>query len=359
MKKKLPYIFILALTVLMISSPDRSILYAKRALGLCYEILIPSLFPFFVCSGLLIYSGFAGSLSALLGPVMKPLFNVGGSGAAAFVLGILSGYPLGAVTACQLYESGYLSKSETERLLAFCNNSGPLFILGAVGTAIYASPKIGLMLYASHILAALTVGVLFRFYAMNRHSAPDYTVTQPEISFSEAFSRTLSNSVSSILTICGSVVFFSVVSGIAADFLPPENLARPLLMGFMELTGGISAISSAHLSLAAKLVLSALAAGFAGVCVHLQTMSVVASKNLSLKPYIMGKLLHGILAALYTLCLLKAFPRTAFTYSSGGIDAGFCMSSVYTAAAVIFLVLLGAIITVLSVEYRKQKNGCC
>ena len=85
---------------------------------------------------------------------MKPLFGVGEAGAAAFILGIVSGYPLGAVTAGQLYESNYLTKTEAERLCAFCNNSGPLFIIGSVGAAIYGNAGIGIMLYLFHILAS-------------------------------------------------------------------------------------------------------------------------------------------------------------------------------------------------------------
>ena len=45
--------------------------------------------------------------------------------------------------ASELYANNYISKTEAERLLAFCNNSGPLFILGSVGIAIYSNIKYG------------------------------------------------------------------------------------------------------------------------------------------------------------------------------------------------------------------------
>ena len=164
MKKNIMYILIIFITFLILISPQNAIKFAREGLDLCYEMIIPSLFPFFICSGLLIYSGFAEVLTRIFTPVMLPLFRINGSGASAFVLGIISGYPLGAVTACSLYESNYLSKTETERLLAFCNNSGPLFILGSVGISLYHSPQTGWLLYIAHLLAALTVGIIFRFY---------------------------------------------------------------------------------------------------------------------------------------------------------------------------------------------------
>ena len=125
-----------------------------------YTHLIPTLFPFFICSGILLYSGFCEALSVLFRPCMKPLFGVSPAGASAFVLGIISGYPLGAVTAGQLYENGYITKTEAERLTAFCNNSGPLFILGSVGAAVYGNIRLGIMLYVFHILAALTLSLI-------------------------------------------------------------------------------------------------------------------------------------------------------------------------------------------------------
>ncbi len=358
MKKNLPYILVLYITIIMLIFPENSIMYAKNAITMCNEIIIPSLFPFFVCSGLLIYSGLSQTIARLCRPIMKPLFNINGSGATALVLGIISGYPLGAVTACQLYESGYLSKSETERLLAFCNNSGPLFILGAVGTAIYSSKEIGIILYLSHILAAVTVGLLFRFYAREKHTAPAYSLNQPLSSFSEVFSRVLSNSLNSILTVCGAVIFFSVVTNMLADLIPTDNAIKALFIGIMELTGGTKSISRTALDLTSKLVMSAFVVGFAGLCVHLQVMAIVKKQELSLMPYIIGKLLHGTFAAFYTLIYLKIFPpvETVFQSSEYSLDAGFCMSSIYTAVSIIFLFLLTLLVAIFTALAAKHFN---
>lgn len=358
MKRKLPYILVIYVTVMMLIFPESSIMYARNAIILCCDIIIPSLFPFFVCSGLLIYSGFSQSIARLCRPIMKPLFNINGSGATALVLGIISGYPLGAVTACQLYESGYLSKSETERLLAFCNNSGPLFILGAVGAAIYSSKEIGIILYISHILAAITVGLLFRFYAQEKHTAPVYSLNQPQSSFSEVFSRVLSNSLNSILTVCGAVIFFSVVTNIVAEMIPEDNTIKSFFIGIMELTGGTKSISRTTLDLTSKLVMSAFVVGFAGLCVHLQVMAIAQKQGLSLIPYIIGKLLHGTISAFYTLIYFKLFPpvETVFQSSEYALDAGFCMSSIYTAVSVIFLFLLTLLVVIFTALAAKRVN---
>ena len=357
MKRIVPYIFVLYIVIMLVLFPENSINYARNALDICRDVIVPSLFPFFVCSGLLIYSGFTRILAKISGPVMRPFFNIGGPGASALVLGIISGYPLGAVTACQLYESGYLSKTETERLLAFCNNSGPLFILGAVGSAIYSSGKIGVILYISHILATFLVGFLFRFYAKNKHVAPVYSVNQTNESFSQVFSKVLANSLSSILTVCGAVIFFGVISGIITSHLPANELVKSVITGILELTGGTKAISETQLPLTLKLVLSAFTVGFAGLCVHLQVASIVSKHHLSLMPYILGKFLHGIFAAFFTYLYLIIFPPKiqVFRSTEAVMSAGFCMSSMYSVISILFFAILGVLVIAFTYLHLDKK----
>ena len=332
-------------TALMIFSPERSIFYSKQALDICYEIIIPSLFPFFICSGILVFSGFAESMARFFRPVMKPLFNVNENGSVAFVLGILSGYPLGAVTACQLYENAYLSKSEAERLLAFCNNSGPLFILGAVGTAIYQNARAGIVLYVSHIVSAIITGIVFRFYQRGSFSAPKSRLNTATSSNSEIFATVLANSVNSILTVCGAIIFFFTVSNILTNILPVNAFYDAVISSLLEFTGGIKKISGLSFSLPFRLAMSSFAVGFAGLCVHVQVMAVTVKYGLSLKPYIFGKLLQGLLSALFTFLTLSLFPKTVavFSISKTQLSRGFCLSSIYVILVNLFIVLLSGL----------------
>lgn len=360
MKKKIQYALLLSLTLLLIINPQKSVMYAQNGLDLCRSVIIPSLFPFFVCSGLLIYSGFCEVLAKFLQPVMKPLFNVNGSGAAAFVLGIISGYPLGAVTACQLYEKSYLSKTEAERLLAFCNNSGPLFILGAVGISLYHNPKIGVILYISHMMAALATGILFRFYRKNDFNAPMSAVSVEDKSFPEIFSTVLANSLQNIITVCGAVVFFSVISSIVTDFLPLSADIKSALIGLMEFVTGINAISQSSFPLFQKLVLSAGVVGFAGLSVHIQVMSVVTKYNLSLMPYMVGKSIQACLAMLMIIILLRVIPSGIPVFSPAlDINGGFAMNSLFMILAVVstvFITLGGSIFALFYRHFHKKEK---
>ena len=155
---------LLCATLSLMLYPQDSMSAAREGLMLCYNVIIPSLFPFFVLSALVVDLGLAGYIGRALEGFMRPLFNVPGACASAFVLGFVGGYPVGARTALSLYQKGMCTKTEAERLLSFCNNSGPAFILGVVGAGVFASSRVGVLLYLAHAAASICVGLFFRFY---------------------------------------------------------------------------------------------------------------------------------------------------------------------------------------------------
>jgi len=341
MKKLLLPLLSVAMIALVLIFPDRAMGYVRSSLNICFDTIVPTLFPFFVCSGILIYSGFCSLISRAFRFCMRPLFGVSEAGAAAFVLGIISGYPLGAVTAGQLYEGGYITKTEAERLCAFCSNSGPLFVIGSVGAALYGSVKLGLVLYGAHILAAITVGMIFRFYKRKSYIAPPTVMTAPERNTGEIISEAMSGAVRNMLSVCGAVVFFGMAGRLLLDIIPVSGAFYALAAGAVEFVNGAVSTAALNIDTGAKLVMTAFIVGFAGLSVHAQTAAVVARYGFSLVPYFIGKLLHALVAAAYTAVAVRFITVTepAFAPSVGG---GFCVSSVIMLGAAGAAVLAGA-----------------
>lgn len=342
MKKRLFYAAVILILIFMLINSEAVIKYSREAMQLCYSIIIPTLFPFFVCSGLLVYSGFGSVLARAARGIMKPLFNVAPAGAAAFVLGIISGFPLGALTAAQLYSCGSLSKSEAERLLAFCNNSGPLFIIGSVGVAIYGRPIYGVALYIIHILSSVLVGMVFSRWGQSKHNSPPLRLDTAELPLTEVFAKALSNASRSILTVCFSIIFISALSRAALDLLPISSALYALVSGIFEFSTGTLKTSMLDYGMYEKLILTSFIIGFSGIGVHLQVMAVTSGYGLSLKPYILGKLLHGVTAAVLTAAAARLLPLSAPVFSECGaaLSASFTAVSLILAAAVMFIILI-------------------
>lgn len=335
----------LVLMVILAVFPTYSLSSAKEALLLCSENIIPSLFPFFVLSQILINTGFAKYAGRLISPVMYPLFRVSGTGGIAFLIGLISGYPSGAKSVCDLYHSGDLSKEDAERLLPFCNNSGPLFIIGAVGLGMLKSFRSGVMLYIIHIFSAIIAGFISGLLhkKSNMNNTIRHTTHYASCSnFGAVFSESIKSSVISILNVCGFIVFFrSVTAPVSALF--PQGITGGILKGIAEVAGGISALSQTAINTYSLPVISFLL-GFGGFCVSLQVMGIAKAESLSMKYYFPYKILQGILSFFLCIPFAKKYSAVyvfnmanAVNFETG--NSGAAITSVFIICAFYFFIL--------------------
>ena len=230
-------------------------------------------------------------------------------------MGLTGGYPLGAATASQLVQSGAVTRAEGERLLGFCNNSGPAFLVGAAGAGVFGSARAGLALYAAHILAALTAGLLMR----GNGSGIMSTCPSPPEPGRGVFVRAVTGSVGSVLRVCGFVVIFSALcSALDAAGLFPRlcgalaartglelGAARALLTGFFEIGGGVSSLAGCAAT-RANFALCALIIGWGGLSVHMQTAAAAAPAGLGMARHLCGRVVSAALSALYAAALFPA-----------------------------------------------------
>lgn len=325
-----PLIFILFIINLMLFSTS-NLSAAKNGLILWSNNIIPSLFPFFVATELLSHTNFTYYLGKFLNKFMKPIFNIRGEGSFALIMGIISGYPIGAKIAANFRKNNICTKEECERLLSFTNNSGPLFIIGTIGISMFGNSTIGFLLFITHLLASFTVGFIFRFWKYNKKSEftnNSYINSKDNISLSNLGSIigiSISNSINTILLIGGFVVLFSVIISVLKEcqllyifafcIKPlfsllhiPDHFATGFISGILELTNGINIISNIpEKNLSINIVLVSFLLGIGGFSILLQVWSCISKTDLSIKPYIIGKFLQACFSAFYTYIFLQNF----------------------------------------------------
>ena len=328
-KYVIPTTFVI-FTITLILFSKSNILAVKAGLNLWVNNIVPSLFPFFIAVELINNTFFPKLIGKVFQKIMKPLFNVPGIGAYALFMGIISGYPIGAKIVTDLRNKNLCTKEEGERLLTFTNNSGPLFILGTIGITLFGDTSIGLLLLITHLLSCFTVALIFRFWKIkNRNESIDnLNIYSDVISFKDLgkiLSTSIVNSIRSIILIGGFVVFFSVVISILNkiyffkifyDILKTPfiilninpNFIIPLTSGIIELTSGVSLIATIpSVNLGINVVFTAFILGFGGVSILLQVWSIISNSDISIKPYILGKLLQGLFASIYTFLIISNF----------------------------------------------------
>ena len=328
-----PLILVLFTSCLIIFSKT-NLFAATSGLVLWANSIVPVLFPFFVATELLSHTNLTYYLGKILNRFMKPLFNVRGEGSFALIMGIISGYPIGAKIAANFRQNNICSKEECERLLSFTNNSGPLFIIGTVGITMFGNSTIGFLLLITHLLASITVGLVFRFWKFNKSSSSTITKfsnfqnSNENISISNLggiIGNSISNSINTILMIGGFVVLFSVIISIfetsqlldiisnclkplSDSFNIPINFNNGIVSGILELTNGLNIICNIpSKKLSINIIIASFLLGLGGFSIFLQVWSTIAKTDLSIKPYILGKLLHACFSAFYTFLFLQNF----------------------------------------------------
>lgn len=261
--------------------------YAADSLELCLKTVIPSLFPMFVLSGLMV-SALSGSGHRGLSLLEDVLRLPRGCGS-LFLLGAVGGFPVGAQCIVQAIDAGSLSRRDGERMLGFCNNCSPAFLFGILAN-IFADPFAPLLVFLIQLETAMAAAVLWGSGSDQPMKIPRSAITLPQA---------VNRAVRSMVSVCAWVVLAGVITGFLTRWLYPF-LPEPvpaLLTGLTELTGGVlglSGISDERL----RFVLCCVFVCFGGVSVLLQIQSIAGEKGLSMRFCVQQKLFQGMLGGI-------------------------------------------------------------
>ncbi|SEK70025.1 sporulation integral membrane protein YlbJ [Paenibacillus sp. cl141a] len=376
---------LISVIVLMALFPEAALQSALRGLAIWWDVLFPSLFPFFVISEVLLGFGVVHLIGTLLDPMMRPLFRIPGAGGFVAAMGYVSGYPVGAKLTAKLWEQKMVNREEGERLVAFTTSSDPIFLIGAVSIGFFHDPKIGLILALAHYGGGFLVGLLMRFHGKRESntSTDSLLLSQTKTSrLKSAFQamhaareqdgrdlgtllrQAIQSSLQLIIVVGGLVVFFSVFLELwtRAGVMPaltevislllslvgmPESLSTAIVGGLFEVTLGAryAGEAGAAIPLPYKAAAAAFILSWGGLSVHAQIISILNSTNLRYFPFAVARLIHGVIAAtavflLWRIVMGSSIPTLAAPSVSDSALNG------YTHIMAAFCILLGFLIAI-------------
>ena len=325
-KKYLLTFFSIFLIICLLLFAENNILACTNGLNLFVKNIFPTLFPFLIATDILYNSNFIYILEKYLQNFTSKLFNIPPKAAIAIILGFISGYPIGAKITANLKKDKYITKAEAERLIAFTNNSSPMFIISTVGISILSNKNLGIILLIIHIISSILVGLIFRFWKYNDKEQLNYDFIllnennklKENLSCAEIITNSIKNSIYTILQIGSFVIFFSIlldilkstkILNVFAYILSiiglDETFSLSFLYGFFEITNGLSLIQNLYLNneILSIMIISFLL-GFSGISILFQIYSIIKKEHISIKPYILGKLLQGILSVILVCIFL-------------------------------------------------------
>lgn len=294
----------------LVTMPDACISGAKSGLILWFDTVLPTLFPFFVITRLILELN-------LCPKILQPFYPV--------FTGLLSGYPTGAITCSSMLQKGLLNKMQAQKLLIICNNASPAFLISyAAHTCLHSKN--------SYIIWFCTIAASFFSYFLltllsrltNRNTSKKCTQTShsstlsnslniPEtsdssnVSFLVVLEETILKSFEILVLVGGYIIIASLIINVVLAFFSYSTITL-LVAGILEITAGTQLITSdicSNTIFASEQIKSAAVAalcGFGGLSALMQTHSAIRSSGLSTLKYMLHKLLCGLFSGI--ICII-------------------------------------------------------
>ncbi|MEG1819225.1 MAG: hypothetical protein RR012_04310 [Oscillospiraceae bacterium] len=327
-------IIVIILAYCLLRYPDTVSSGIKEGLYLCSGVIIPSLFPFMVLSSFLIKSDLCAKFAHIFEPFTRTIFKLPGCTAVVIFMSLIGGFPIGAKMTYEMFESHQITMSQAKRMMYFCINAGPAFVINAVGFTMLGSSKAGVIIFASLCITSVVVGIVTSFTEnddtdCNMLSAPLLNVKK---NIANAVTESASDAAQAIFSVCVWVILFSCF-GSLISLAPISDNASAIIKCFLEVTSGCKAASGTLGIPAVAFVL-----GWSGFCVQFQILQYIQGVGLGFMKFIISRLISATVSLFICNQLLRVFPCEVQTFSSNALafDAVFSVSAP-AAAALLFM----------------------
>ncbi len=348
------------LIIYIIANPKECMGFTIDGVKLFFNSVFPSLFPFLVLINMIISFGGIQIYSKILGKIISYPLGLSKNCSLAILISTFCGYPLGARYSSDIYERNLIDFKTYERLLNIASNGSPLFIIGAVGTAMLGNIYMGYLLLLSNFLSCIAMGLILpnRYKNNNSTSSKNVFVYGNNLNIGVAFKNSIEDAIKNALSIGGFIVIFSVIINIikgnvlfnitlekiSALTTIPFEVIQGLILGMIEITNGCSIITKSSIDLNTKLLLLSFLITFSGLSITSQVYSLVYKFKVSMKKYLFYKTIQGAISSLITLLLCK-LPLFNFSQETFLQNGYYNINSSQIYLIVILVILFPLIVT--------------
>ena len=276
------------------------------SLNIWVTTLIPSMFPFFIISDILIHYHITNYIPKIIKKTFTKLFRINESVLTIFFLSCLSGFPSNARTARTFYDNNIISKEEATQALLFTHFANPLFILSTIAVFFLHNETYGYIILISHYLGNLILGITTRF--MRKPDSSNYTPkSNKSQNFSSVLMKAIRSSIDTLLMILGSLTCFLILSSLIIKHISVSTYNSTLIKGIMEITMGLKSLSLLNISNCYKVVISTMFLSFGGLSVHLQVLSQLVDTDISYQPFFIARIFHALISGGICYLLFNIF----------------------------------------------------
>lgn len=326
-------LFTAAILLIVFSAEMREGAY--KGLALAENTIIPSLLPLLIIFLLIMKTGARDVLARAFGFVSHYFFNLPMVTFPAIIMGLVGGYPTGALLTQELFLSQEIDRAQAARMLRFNFCGGCGFIITAVGTATLLSPKAGLILFVSNITVSVLMGFALSFTQPRmKKGFYSYRESPP---LGNAIADSAEGAIKSMLSITAFVIFFGAVNHIAS--LPK------FILPIVEITNGLCGGEKFSLPEISGYL------AFGGLCIHMQLLPSIVKCGMKYIDFLFFRVLSALLSYCVTKLILFVFPMEQQVFSNESSTVA-VFSSVNIGLS--FLLIVGCFVLVLDISSRKR-----
>lgn len=271
--------------------------------------LLPSLFPFFVMSDLLLAYGFVDIISFFLGAIMTKWFYLPKDAAFAFFVSLFSGFPSGSKYVNDLLSAKKISIEDANYLIMFTHFANPFFIVTTIGLFLLSNVKAGYIILISHILSNIIVAFIFRKKKVILNNDNNYKkafyLSSPDKPFITILTNSIFKSFKTLVNMLGIIMIFLMITTIIKKIIPVRGITNGLLSGFLEMTQGVKYISSLDISLPIKASILSAIVSFSGLSVHFQVKSIIDGTDIKYSNFLKARVVQSFISFFLTFAIFK------------------------------------------------------
>lgn len=331
------FLFSFLIIVLIIFSTDAKN-GAKEGWALCEGIIIPSLLPIMILTNIIIKSKARYTFDFTFGFLFEKVFKLPKCCAGAVILGLVGGFPAGAILTSNLFEKGLITTSQAQRIMSFNFSSGVAFTITAVGTIYFKSTKTGLLLYLTGIISSLLICIVSSLFSKDTSINNKSTVSS--LGIVDAMIEAVETTIKSILVMCAYIILFSSLIKICKI---PSGLL-PLL----EITNGLFAQSKSL-----SLPMYSMYLSFGGFCIHFQILNELKKMNIRYRTFLISRIAAAGISYAITKLYFELFPQSELVFSN--ISTNIAPKMVQVNQILSLIMVLGCAVAVFDIENKKLK----
>lgn len=288
-KKDLFLLYFLLLIELFILLNSKTVINSVLESSKLFILKIfPSLMPTMIIGLLLVKQNIHLIIPKFIKKMFNFLFNFDDAMSSIFIISMICGSPSSASFINEYLKDGKINEKTAENLMCCTHFINPLFVIAGVGIGVFNSAKIGVLILLATYLSNFIKAFLLR-KNFNSSKQESYNNANKE-RFIDTFKNVVKISMMQLLSIFGIVILFNILISLIGEIFNINELFKAMINIMLEITSGIAKIGKLNLRIPIKIFLSYYALTFGGICIWMQTISMITNKKIKYFKYFIFRL---------------------------------------------------------------------